>query len=322
MDELKQKLQEELEGKNGGVSAAIYHNGSTEFYSYGTDNPDESSLYEIGSITKVFTALLFLILEGKGQIYRHDPIKKYLPGINLQDSKVAYIKLEQLVLHSSGLPRLPSNMPVANPENPYADYTRSHLYDFLSGYELNHESIGAFEYSNLGYGLLGHILERAVSKAYANLAKEKIFKPLGMHSSFVNTDEEHDATLRPGHNEEGKAVSNWYLGALPGAGGIVSTAYDMSLFLETQINPPGDTLGQCIEISQKPVISSSDRRRHAFGWAVNALESGSDLIWHNGQTGGYQSLIGFVPEENYGAVVLANCKLDLDKIIAETFGVA
>lgn len=322
MDELKRKLQEELKDKSGGVSAAVYHNGATEFYNYGTDNPDENSLYEIGSITKVFTALLFLILENKGQVDRHDPIKKHLPEVDFQDSKVADIKLEQLILHSSGLPRRPNNMPRSNPEDPYSDYTQSHLYSFLSSHALDRESIGKYEYSNLGYGLLGHVLELASNKTYADLVEEEIFQPLNMRSSFVNMNENNDSKLQPGHDEEEKEVPNWHPGALVGPGGIVSTLYDMSLFQEAYVNPRKSKLGQCIKTSQEPIASSNDTKQHAFGWVIYHLKSGGRMIWHRGGTRGYQSFIGFTPEEEFSTVILANCQLNLDRIAAEMFGLA
>lgn len=322
MDELKHKLQEELKDKNGGVSAAVYHNGSTEFYNYGTGNPDENSLYEIGSITKVFTALLFLILEDKGQADRHDPIKKHLPGIDFQDSKVADIKLEQLVLHSSGLPRLPDNMPINNPEDPYVDYAQSHLYNFLSSHTLDRDSIGEYEYSNLGYGLLGHILELASNSAYADLVEEEILQPLNMHSSFVNSSKENDTKLEQGHDTGREKASNWHLGILVGAGGIISSAHDMGLFLEAQIHPPDSKLGQRIRVSQTPFVSNDDTKKHGFGWPIYIIESRDNPIGLSGETGGYKSFIGFTPNEKFGLVMLANCKPNLDRIAAEMFELA
>lgn len=321
MDQLKRRLRDELSDRRGSVSAAIYRDGSTEFYNYGTDDPDEHSLYEIGSITKVFTALLLLILEDRGEIDRSDRTKYYLPEVDFNDAKVADIKLEQLALHCSGLPRLPDNMPRSNPADPYADYTKSHLYSFLSNHTLDRESVDVYEYSNVGYGLLGHILELASGKAYTDLVREEIFRPLNMRSSFVNQDKENDSTVLPGHNEEGKEVPNWHLGALMGAGGIISTPYDMSLFQDAYINPSKSTLGQYIKTSQEP-IASSNAEQHGFGWTIIYLESGNEMIWQRGQTRGFQSFIGFTPEEEFGTVILANCQLDLDEIAAETFGLA
>lgn len=321
MDKLKQLLESEFKGKNGEVSAALYRDGHTEYFYQGAGGHENDDLYEIGSITKVFTALLFLILENRDEINRNDTIRDYLPEFDFSDRSVAEIKLEQLICHTSGLPRLPDNMPISNPEDPYADYTASHLYGFLSGHKLEPETIGSVQYSNLGYGLLGYILEIASGKTYADLIKEEILQPLNMQSTYVNTGESISINLKPGHDTQGKEAANWYMGALAGAGAIVSSIGDMAIFLQSQIKPPKNKFGKCIKMSQKILASSSDIKKHGYGWIMYSLEAGDDLVWLNGKTGGYQSFIGFVPPEEFGIVILANCKPDLDKVAATFFGI-
>lgn len=319
MDELKQLLRAEFAGKNGGVSAAIYSSGSKDFFNYGTNEPSQNSLYEIGSITKVFTALELLVLETKGTLNRNDTIGDRLPELEFNDPNVANITLEQLTTHTSGLPRLPDNMPRSNPEDPYADYARSHLYDFLSTHRLDTKTAGQFQYSNLGYGVLGHILEIAGHNPLQNLFTQDIFQPLGMHSSYIDVPETETTRLQPGHDEKGEETSRWHFKAIAGAGGIVSSVRDMSLFLTAQIEPPETKLGQCIRATQEPLITSSGARKHGLGWVIDQTQSGGRLLWHNGQTGGYQSFIGFRPEQKTGMITLASCKGNLDKIATQYF---
>lgn len=321
MDKLKQLLGKEFKGKNDEVSAALYRDGHTEYFYQGAGGHVNDNLYEIGSITKVFTALLLLILENRDEINRNDHIKDYLPELDFNDRNVADIKLEKLICHTSGLPRLPDNMPTFDPEDPYADYTVSYLYSFLSEHKLERESTGKFKYSNLGYGLLGHILEIASGKTYADLVNESILQPLNMQSTFVNTGESISTSLKPGHDTEGKEAANWHMGALAGAGGIVSSISDMSIFLQAQINPPKGALGQSIKVSHEVIVSSSETKKHGFGWNIYNIESSSNFVWHNGQTGGYQSFIGFVPSDKLGIAMLANCKPNLDKVAASFFGI-
>lgn len=321
MDKLKRLVRAEFAGKNGRISAAIYSNGSRDFFNYGTNEPSQNSLYEIGSITKVFTALELLVLEIRGTLNRNDTIGDRLPELEFNDPNVASITLEQLATHTSGLPRLPDNMPVANPQSPYADYTRSHLYDFLSTHRLDTKTARQFQYSNLGYGVIGHILEIAGQNPLQNLFTQDIFQPLGMRSSYIDAPEAEIFRLQPGYDEEGEETSRWHFKAMAGAGGIVSSMRDMSLFLTAQIEPPETKLGQCIRVSQEPLITSSDMRKHGLGWMIDQKQPDDRLLWHNGQTGGYQSFIGFHPEQKTGVITLASCKGNLDKIAAEYFGI-
>src|SRR5208283_4407870 len=117
---------------------------------------DGDTVFEIGSITKVFTALLLADMAQRGEVALTDPVSKYLPkGVKMPGRNGHAIMLQDLATHTSGLPRLPSNMKPKDFMNPYADYTPELLYQFLSSYELPRDPGSKWEYSNLGAGLLG-----------------------------------------------------------------------------------------------------------------------------------------------------------------------
>ena len=119
------------------------------------------------------------------------------------------ITLELLAEQRSGLPRLPDNMKPADPANPYADYDAAKMYEFLNGYQLTRDPGAEFEYSNLGVGLLGHALARAARTSYEELARTRIWEPLGMtHTAITLTPWMRDH-LALGHDPAGNVVENW-----------------------------------------------------------------------------------------------------------------
>ncbi len=307
--------------QDGTLSVVLHESGEDNFINHPKSITGKHSLYEIGSITKVFTAIALLILEHEEKIRRHDTLEVCLPEVNFSDSRVAGVTLVQLTSHTSGLPKLPDNMNPENSDDPYADYTEDDLYQFLSRYELENADKTTVSYSNLGYGLLGHILARADGGTLGELLEERILAPLGMKSSYILTPSDKPGKLMPGHTNNGKPVSNWHLGVFAGAGGIVSNAADMSSFLQAQLYPSDDLLGSALKRSREVLAESKNGKlQHCFGWVSCRSKAGSTVYWHNGQTGGYQSFMGFSPEENRGFVAMANYKLDLDKLGIEYFG--
>jgi CubicO group peptidase (beta-lactamase class C family) len=128
---------------------------------------DGNTVYEIGSITKVFTSLLLADMVQHGEVVLTDPVAKYLPPeVKVPERGGKQITLEDLATHTSGLPRMPSNFTPKDPANPYADYSVEQMYQFISGYQLTRDIGSQYEYSNLGGGLLGHALARRAGMSY------------------------------------------------------------------------------------------------------------------------------------------------------------
>ena len=171
---------------------------------------DGKSVFEIGSITKTFTALLLADMVKRGEVRLEDPVSKYLPkSVKALSRGGKEITLLDLASQSSGLPRMPDNFAPADPDNPYADYTVKRMYDFLNGYTLTRDIGEGYEYSNLGFALLGQALSLRAGKGYEALVRERILAPLGMGETGIGLAPEMKTHLAAGHNQMLQPVKNW-----------------------------------------------------------------------------------------------------------------
>jgi D-alanyl-D-alanine-carboxypeptidase/D-alanyl-D-alanine-endopeptidase len=239
----------------GIVLGVIEADGTTSIASYGDAGPyartlGEKSVFEIGSITKVFTGTLLADMAARGEVSLADPVAKYLPeGITMPSRGDREITLLDLSTHHSALPRLPDNMSPSDVANPYADYTVEQMYKFLSGYKLSRDIGSEYEYSNLAVGLLGHVLARANGSSYDTLVRERILKPLGMTRTGIVLDEDMQNWMANGHDPEGNVVPLWDLPTLAGAGALRSDVTDMLVFLEANTGPAETPLERSMRVS-------------------------------------------------------------------------
>jgi CubicO group peptidase (beta-lactamase class C family) len=266
--------------------------------------PDGDTVYEIGSMTKAFTGTLLADAVTRGETALDDPVQKYLPEsvtLNLTKSGKP-ITLAHLASHVSGLPRMPENFHPADGRNPYADYTAERMYAFLGDFEPSREPGAKYEYSNFGMGLLGHVLAARENKSYEQLLRARLLTPLGMKDTHIAPDANARPRLAPGHNPDGDPLPNWDWDAVSACGGIRSTANDVLKFLAANIDP-ASPIADAAKLARKPLAKAMPGNEVALGWHV--ARKGS-LVWHNGQTGGYHSYCGFVPDKNVAVVVLSN----------------
>lgn len=272
-----------------------------------THVPATDTLYEIGSITKGLTGILLADMVLQGEVSLHDTLDKLLPEPASFPEAVRTITLLQLATHASGLPRLPGNLMtgVRDISNPYAHYGRAELETFLRGYAppAGRTSITP-EYSNLGFGLLGHVLAVKAGKPYPLLLKERVLDPLGMRDTAIALSEEQKRRLAPGH-ARGAAVSNWDLDALAGAGAVRSTITDMAKLLQTLMQPADSRMGKAIRLAIEP-RGQLGAAKIGLAWLTSAPPGGTPFTWHNGGTGGYRSFLGFTTNGKAGLVVLTN----------------
>ncbi|MBI3276066.1 MAG: beta-lactamase family protein, partial [Methylocystis sp.] len=264
------------------------------------------TVFEIGSVTKVFTALLLADMAQRGEVALIDPVAKYLPKeLSVPERNGRSITLEDLATHTSGLPRMPSNFAPKDPNNPYADYSVEQLYQFLSHYELTRDIGVQFEYSNLGGGLLGHALSRRIGVDYETLVQTRVAGPLGMSSTGITLSPELQNRLAVGHSATSEAGRSWDLPALAGAGARRSTAHDLQTFVEAALGFTESPLARAFQAMlnvRRP--SSVPYSEIALGWMID--KDGADVVWHGGGTGGYRSFVGFVPKKRVGVVALSN----------------
>lgn len=289
------------------VSIAIIENGKVNFYgikrikdSILTINND-TDVFEIGSITKVFTATLLSNFVVGRQVELKDNINNYL-DFCLKDS--IEISFEQLATHTSGLPRVPESLssPSLSLENPYKDYGEEKLRNYLINKLklLNKPGIKC-DYSNLGFGLLGYSLSVIDNTTYEKLLQTKIFSKYQMKNSTTNRNKIEDRLIK-GLNDIGKVVPNWDLSAHMGAGGILSTAQDLSKFAIAQF----DSSNKELELTRTNFFKVSDNYSMGLAWGLVKSESGAEWHWHNGGTGGYTSSMIINTKTKNGVIVLSN----------------
>jgi CubicO group peptidase (beta-lactamase class C family) len=276
----------------------------------GDERPlDGDTLFEIGSVTKVFTSLLLADMVQRREVALTDPVTKYLPaGVKMPERGGRQITLQDLATHTSGLPPLPSNLTPKDPANPYADYSIEQLYQFLSTYQLTRDIGSKYQYSNVGGGLLGHVLARHVGMDYETLVRSRICAPLGMNSTGITLSTEMKLRFARGHNATLEPVSTWDLPTLAGAGALRSTANDMLIFLAANLgytkSPLAPAMAAMFTVRRPTGVSGLEI---ALGWHI-LTRDGHEIIWHNGGTGGYRSFIGYEPKSGVGVVVLSNAE--------------
>ena len=281
----------------------------------GTQQPDGDTVFEIGSVTKVFTSLILADMIEKGEVKPDDPVAKFLPAtVKVPSRNGREITLLDLSMQVSGLPRLPDNLKPADPANPYADYDASKLYDFLSRYTLTRDPGEKYEYSNLAVGLLGHALALKAGMSYEELLRRRIFDPLGMSGTSITLSEAQKKRLAPGYDGGLKPVKNWDFAVLAGCGAVRSTVNDMLKFVAANL-----------ELTDTP-LKFAVRRMRAVTKGIGApdLEIGmawhvftkfdTRIWWHNGGTYGYRSFVGFNPAKKEGVVLLCNTFMDNDDL--------
>ena len=270
--------------------------------------PDGNTVFEIGSASKVFTSLLLADLVTRKQLTLETPVAKLLPPKTKLPRGKREITVLDLATHTSGLPRMPDNFHPADPNNPYADYTVDQLYSFLGTATLSHEPGTTYDYSNLGAGLLGQALARRGNAEWAALVEHQIAHPLAMTSTMFTLTDDARRRLAQGYDPDGEPASNWDLAALAGAGALRSTAVDMAAFVKAEIaatHGSSSPLAKAMALSQAPQRNLGvDASTGTIGLAWHIKPDGT--IWHNGQTGGYHSFVGFRPGSQLGIVVLAS----------------
>jgi serine-type D-Ala-D-Ala carboxypeptidase/endopeptidase len=296
------------DGTAVGFVVGVIQEGKTRFLSYGETAkgsrtaPDSDTVYEIGSVTKVFTATLLADMVQRGLVKLDDPVQRYLPAeVKMPVADGKSIRLVDLATQSSGLPRMPDNFAPSDPGNPFADYGERQLYAFLNGHKLRRPP-GTYEYSNLGTGLLGAVLARRAGCTYEQLLSDRITRPLCLTDTRITLDDRLRRRLAPPYNEAREPERNWDLKALAGAGAVRSTARDLLEFAKANLADDGP-LHKAFHLAQTKHCDANNGPAMGLGWHI-----ARDGItrWHNGMTGGYHTWLAIVPARGIAVVVLSN----------------
>jgi CubicO group peptidase (beta-lactamase class C family) len=313
--EIRRILADRIGGENLGVGivVGVIDAKGRRVVAYGSLAKDDKrplngdTVFEIGSMTKVFTSLVLMDMVQKGEVALTDPVSKYLPAsVKMPERNGRKITLQDLSTQSSGLPRMPSNFNPKDAGNPYADYSVEQMYAFLSSYQLTRDIGEKYEYSNLAVGLLGHALSRRAGMDYEAMVRSRICEPLGMNNTRVTLTPEMKARLATGHSATLNPVANWDIPTLAGARALRSNANDLLIFIAANLGYTKTPLAAAMaaEVSIRRPAGAPDMEI-AYGWHVQTKE-GRSIIWHNGGTGGYRTYMGYDPKSRAGVVVLSN----------------
>ena len=302
-----------------GLCIGIIDNGKTSVYSYGETVkknhklPNADNFFEIGSITKTFTATLFAWYVNEGLLKLTDPVTKFLPDSVVENPELKNITLLMLCNHTSGLARMPDNLEnhASDPLNPYKDYTKELLFSYLKTCKLISKPGEQYTYSNLGVGLLGAILESVNAEIFEQMVREIICKPLGMFS----TGEFLNPLLSPGfvqvYDREGFPTPAWDFDVLAPCGALKSTVNDLLRYAQANMANGTDRLSKAFQLTHK--ITFNKDVKIAMAWHIIKV-NGVDYYFHNGGTNGSSSFMAFNPEKKLAVVVLSNAAESTDPL--------
>ena len=308
-EEVKTEIRFRVDsGYNMSIVVGLVNAGGATYYSYGTTSaggavPTEDTVFEIGSITKAFTALMLVEQTARGELSLDDTIADHLPATALSRDG-GDIGLTALATHTAGLPRLPDNLHLTDPDRPYAGYTVADLYRYMSRFTPP-PSAPRYSYSNVGYGLLGHVLERQSGKSYGELVSSLVTDGLGMSDTAIDPTDEMRSRIAQGHSGVVE-TPRWENATLAGAGRLLSTARDVVTFLSANLGLTETALRDSMRRTHEPRLPTGERNvQIALGWHVRTVGD-RQIVWHDGGTGGYSSYAGFLRDGGLGVVVLSN----------------
>ncbi len=306
-------------GQFPGIVVGVYKDGRSFIKGYGTVKkdapavPTSTTLFQIGSVSKLLTASLLQSLCDEGVVSMDATLNELLGTSMPLSPAVQSVTLRQLVTHTSGFPSIPQSLEdkatqVAGNDklllDPYSHLGPSYVFDYLATAQDKREA-GRFEYSNYGMGLLAHVLEKVTGRDYESLVKEKVLLPLGMTSTAITLTPEMRAQLAQGYTEKGLPTPVWRFAALAGAGAYSSSAEDIVTFIQASLQS-GSAASQRFQKMRVPQFDGDSR----IGWAqpgfLDRLFGNRGVVWHNGMVGGYAAYLAIDEASKSGVVILTN----------------
>lgn len=275
--------------------------------SRGPVSPD--GVFDIGSITKPFTALLLAEMASRGEVDLEDPVARFLPaGFRTPRWDGREVTLLDLATHTSGLPRLPRNLlarAMLHGSDPYRGYTETDLFRGLAATRLRREPGSIHRYSNFGFAVLGQALAAAAGDTYGQLVVDRVCRPLELRETMVELPPDLARRREKGHGPSGRPVPDWDLAAFAGAGALRSTVADMVRFLRANLAPEKTSLAVALEDAQRPRRRIRAGEEIGLGWHLRD-ESDTTVAWHNGGTGGFGGFVALARESGTAVAVLYN----------------
>jgi serine-type D-Ala-D-Ala carboxypeptidase/endopeptidase len=291
-----------------GVVVAVVDGDESAFRGYGasffrgTDLPGPDTVFEIGSITKPFTALLLAAMAREGLVSLEATVGQWLPE---PVPAAERISLLELATHTSGLPRLPTNFAPADRDNPYAGYDWAATLAFLLEFEPAPDP--AWDYSNFGYGLLGELLARSQGADYETLLTAQVLEPLGLTDTRITLSDPQRQRVAQGHGLTRRPLPYWETGALAGCFALHSTARDLLAFVRANLTTASGPLASAMSDTRIPRADTAlEGWRVGLAWFVSP---DGRFVWHDGGTGGFYAFVGLDTARQFGFVWLSNSSL-------------
>ncbi len=296
-----------------GFIVGIIKQDSVQYFSYGslykkrTMQPTKNTLFELGGMTKVFTATLIEDLVQEGKLHYDSLLNSYLPS-HLINPTATNVTLLDIISHRSGLPRLPTDFGIKElePNNPYAHYTKRDLIGFYKKFNFP-QGKQKYHYSHVNYALLEIVVENLLNKSFENVLRERILDPMQLLQTGIDLDKYQRKMLALGYSNIGKPISDWKFQSFEGSVGLKSSAEDLMKFVKIQLaeESPFQLLTSSMHAKIDPTFI--DKNSHiAKGWHVLENKRYFDVIAHTGNTDGHRSFMGFVKETQTGVIVLSN----------------
>lgn len=327
--ELIDLIKEETQNLSNGteLSIGVLENGNWTKIGYRlVDNEfvktkNDDKLFEVGSITKTFTASLIMKLVDEGKMKLSDPIQNYLPVQMAQDSfQNNTITVQHLITHTSGLSSGPSSFTlpylkalIFTPKNPNRNFKAKQYYRYLRKFKLDYVPGQKWEYNNAGYGLLGEFISKSNGISWEESVQENIFTPLGMRDSYFTIDKHNKDSFVVGITAKGKKSKPWEMKFINPAGAIKSTLNDMIIYTSAQLVTSSQKFG-FFEETHDPwnfqIKMPEDKlwkgNAMGLGWWHNLEDEQNTFIWHAGSSGGYTAFVGFSKSKEKAVVILSN----------------
>lgn len=310
-----------------GLVVGVINGDEAHVWSYGErikgqgELPTGGTFFEMGSITKTYTATLLAMEVLSGKVNLEDRVKKFWP--ELEGMEAGEVTLLSLATHHSGLPRIPDNFEPQDPLNPYADYDETRLLDFLKKVKLPEEKPYGYEYSNLGVGLLGYLLsEKLNGLSYRDYLSQQFLGPMGLGDTRVALQGLDLSRSAQGYSDFFELIPFWDLNVLEGAGVLKTTVNDMLKYARLQMSNDDSIFSRAARMThERRDGTDSEDTNIGLIWDLTRLGEHS-VILHGGATGGYRANLILDPEKKVGGMILSNVAVSPSCVLAPVFDVS
>jgi serine-type D-Ala-D-Ala carboxypeptidase/endopeptidase len=298
-----------------GETVSLYHGRAA----IGGPPVTARTIFELGSITKVYTALLLADMAREGLVALTDPLRLHLPPtVAVPAHPLREIRLVDLATHTSGLKRAPRGVhrfALRDLRNPYAQFLPSDLVDALAHTRPGRMPGTRFRYSNLGAGLLGLALAHRAGVSYEELVRERVCVPLELDDTMIHVPPVQRDRLAEGHTRLGRPRPPFEISALEAAGALRSSLRDTTTFLRLNLGLVEGPLARSAALTHDPLFRVSKGVEVGLGWIITPLRGDRPRMHcHNGGTGRARSFLGFIRDSGTGVVVLSNTNRSVDRL--------